>query len=290
MTEYKLSERSMSSQLVNLWHRCFDDYDEAVNYFFNCRYNPENCAVCCVNGKVISAMHTLPVKISYHNKIYNAQYVYAVGTLPEYRGQGYIKKLNEYVDSIALKRGMTFSTLLPASDTLYSYYKKLGYNEYFKIKHVEITPNLICNRNTISYETNTPSFEEMYKMRYHMYHNSCVYMDWNKCDINYAVNLNDIYGGKTIYAKNHGYAICRPIENDTIEITEIVYSNSIHDILSCVNKTFKASKYILRLPEFDNSFGKLGNIKNFGMIKVLSHNIDLTKMSKSSPYIGLTLD
>ncbi len=112
----------------------FNDRDDALDIFFSRVYTPAGNYCRCHEGKVVSAAQALPYRLCYHGQQTDAIYLYAVGTLPEFRGQHLISRLFKYMHRGLLCQGKTFSTLLIEQEDLQEMYEKLGY------AHVGICP------------------------------------------------------------------------------------------------------------------------------------------------------
>jgi predicted acetyltransferase len=111
----------------HLMQTVFNDRDEALDIFFTHVYNPAGNYCRCHEGQVVSAAQALPYRMRYHSHQSDAVYLYAVGTLPEFRGQHLISRLFKYMHRGLLCQGKVFSTLLIEQPGLQSMYEKLGY-------------------------------------------------------------------------------------------------------------------------------------------------------------------
>ena len=105
----------------------FSDRDEALDIFFSNVYSPAGNYCRCEEGQVVSAAQALPYRLLYHGQQADAVYLYAVGTLPEFRGQHLISRLFKYMHRGLLCQGRIFSTLLIEQEGLQQMYEKLGY-------------------------------------------------------------------------------------------------------------------------------------------------------------------
>ena len=105
----------------------FNDRDEALDIFFSRVYHPAGNYCRIEDGQVVSAAQALPYSLNYHGHRADAVYLYAVGTLPEYRGQHLISRLFKYMHRGLMCQGKVFSTLLIEQEGLQEMYEKLGY-------------------------------------------------------------------------------------------------------------------------------------------------------------------
>ena len=124
--------------LKKLWHISFGDDYSYINKFFSTAFQKENALVICDGDSVVSALYLMESHILKDGKIYKAYYVYAVATLPSYRGKGLMTALLNKADEIAKERCVSYLFLVPANATLYDMYEKLGYKKGFFCKEKSI--------------------------------------------------------------------------------------------------------------------------------------------------------
>ena len=110
-----------------LMQTVFNDRKEALDIFFSRVYAPAGNYCRIEEGQVISAAQALPYSVSYYGKRADAVYLYAVGTLPEFRGKHLISRLFKYMHRGLLCQGKVFATLLIEQEGLQAMYEKLGY-------------------------------------------------------------------------------------------------------------------------------------------------------------------
>ncbi len=111
----------------SLMQTVFNDSDEALDIFFSRVYTPDGNYCRLQQGQVISAAQAIPYRLLYHGQQTDAVYLYAVGTLPEFRGQHYISHLFKLMHRGLVCRGKVFSTLLIEQPGLQDMYENLGY-------------------------------------------------------------------------------------------------------------------------------------------------------------------
>ena len=110
-----------------LMQTVFNDSDKALDIFFSHMYTPSGNYCRVEDGQVVSAAQALPYSVNYHGQHADAVYLYAVGTLPQFRGQGMISRLFKYMHRGLLCQGKVFSSLLIEQPGLQEMYEKLGY-------------------------------------------------------------------------------------------------------------------------------------------------------------------
>ena len=110
-----------------LMQTVFNDREEALDIFFSRVYTTAGNYCRIKDGQVVSAAQALPYRLCYHGQQAEAVYLYAVGTLPEFRGQHLMARLFKYMHRGLLCQGKVFSTLLIEQEGLQLMYEKLGY-------------------------------------------------------------------------------------------------------------------------------------------------------------------
>ena len=105
----------------------FNDRDEALDIFFSRMYDPDGNYCRSHEGQIVSAAQALPYPLNYHGKQAEAVYLYAVGTLPQFRGQHLMARLFRHLHRGLLCRRKVFSALLIEEPGLQEMYEKLGY-------------------------------------------------------------------------------------------------------------------------------------------------------------------
>lgn len=124
---YRIAKQSDMPGILSLWEEAFGDTPEAVMVFFaafpHCRsYVAEE------DEKILSMVHAIPQTLS---PDYPAVYLYAVATDKAFRGKGICRNLMAFAEADLKKQGFIACVLTPASDTLFHYYKNLGYETAF---------------------------------------------------------------------------------------------------------------------------------------------------------------
>ena len=125
-------EEQKRAGVRHLMQTVFNDSDEALDIFFSRVYNPAGNYCRNHEGQVVSAAQALPYPLLYHGQQTDAVYLYAVGTLAEWRGQHLISRLFKYMHRGLLCQGKVFSTLLIEQEGLQEMYEKLGYAQVGK--------------------------------------------------------------------------------------------------------------------------------------------------------------
>lgn len=199
---------SMTERLKHIWQVCFGDSREYIDFYFAHRFRPEEMLVCLAEGQPVSMLSLLPAQLCYQGRRQTIRYVYAVATLPEYRGKGCARLLLEE----ASRQLHVPLALVPASDSLREYYGRLGFVDAFAIDQVTITPEEIAacgsERNGQEYWLLTVTPGEYYRIREEYFGTTGIsfngYVSWDEAAIAYALLENDFAEGYAYKVQHHG--------------------------------------------------------------------------------------
>lgn len=141
---------------------CFPDEEKTVlNNFFEKSVTPENVIATFLGEKIVNAMYLLESEIVLKSKEYNAIYVYGVCTHPEYRGKGLMKTAFKYLDESAISKSIDYLFLVPATESLFEMYKKLGYETGFTYEKSDVDFDEIFSEE----QSEAFTFEKYLQMR-----------------------------------------------------------------------------------------------------------------------------
>ena len=127
------------SRLKQLWQTCFGDSLAHVQQFHAIMGRPEDALIYVQDNTIVSALYLLDAGTFEQEPI---AYLYALGTLPEYRGQGFAGKLLHAAKNFARDRGFSAIVLCPETESLFTYYEKFGYQRSFSIAEGTFSKNL----------------------------------------------------------------------------------------------------------------------------------------------------
>lgn len=125
-------------QLKDLWIKVFDDDKKTVDYFFDNTVDINNVYSYKKNDKIVSAFYLIDTCIKKGSTELNGKYLFAAATLPEYRKMGIMSEMIKYAVNYNQALGVDCIFLYPANEELYSFYKKLGFEEKFFTRVYEI--------------------------------------------------------------------------------------------------------------------------------------------------------
>ena len=194
-------------ELKLLWSECFSDTSEFIDRYFDTMFEPNDVIVIRNNCKIV-AMATL------HRVIYVKKgkekpcgYLYAVGVKPQYRGQGYFKKLMAFAKKEAKTRGYAGIVTVPATESLFSLYKKMGYKIFSAFSLFKTEGD--CEQETERFPFVECSKQEFIKLRQEYLNTHKSYIKLNEKQLGFVY---DYIGEDNIFTttidKDKKYAIC----------------------------------------------------------------------------------
>ena len=126
---YKKANASDILKVKSLWQEVFEDTDDYILRFIN-HFGIENGYVCETNNEIVAMAFALPTILSFPEQL-PALYVYACATKSQYRKQGIMQNLLTFIFEEACNKHLTGVFLRPANENTASYYRKLGFEDFF---------------------------------------------------------------------------------------------------------------------------------------------------------------
>ncbi len=148
--------------LKRIWQRGFNDADGTIDAFFDRGKELFRCLVYCDGDTPIAAMYLFDCGLKCGDSLYKSAYLYALSTLPEYRGKGVMTELIQYALDFLEKNGYEYAFLSPSENSLVAYYERLGFSQCDMKKCADIPVDCIFDMPT---ETAVLSAGELYACR-----------------------------------------------------------------------------------------------------------------------------
>ena len=121
-------------QILELWNTVFGEDENFTKWYFDNIFKPEYTIAVFEDSKLISMLQMLPYEIKNYGKV---SYIFGACTYPEHRGKGLMAKLIAFSEKLDRESGVTASILIPQEKSLFDFYKRFGYEPYFKINYKE---------------------------------------------------------------------------------------------------------------------------------------------------------
>lgn len=121
----------MIREVKELWKLCFGDSDEFIDMYSRLKCPDSICSRIRRNGKVVSALQRIPYTLTYGGERIPVAYISGACTHPQYRSQGLMGQLLARAHRQMRSSGAWLSILLPAEESLNTYYARHGYHTCF---------------------------------------------------------------------------------------------------------------------------------------------------------------
>lgn len=278
-----------TNALKKIWQISFGDSAAYIDYFFSKLMQPENTLVYCESNHTPAAMlFLLPAELVLQGQSLPVQYIYAACTLPECRGRGYMKQLIDAASALGKSRGIYQTILVPAEESLFAYYEKNGYRNYFKRKSFGLSRSELEKYNGKGCQKLPVSVPGIIKQRNSSF-SAVGTVKWPDAHIKYAIEEAFICGGGVLYT-DFGYAFYKPYNN-----TLTVYETSIapqHFNAFCgllLNEFPNSQAFAFHVPaEWQTPEGVSAKSYWYGMLR--SESTKDYNPSEQGAYLSLALD
>lgn len=178
--------------ILRIWQTCFGDDEAFILSYLDSLMTDDNMLVYFAGDKPVAMASFLPIRIHQGDDILEGRYVYAVATLPDYRGQGYAAKILSTAKEIWQQPLL----LSPAEDSLYGYYQKQEFSPLYSEEKWEIIPKITDE------ETEKWVFEDIsaanYKETRDLRFAGDGYVEWEQNVVDFALRLAAEEGGKAL--------------------------------------------------------------------------------------------
>ncbi|MFA9465870.1 MAG: GNAT family N-acetyltransferase [Velocimicrobium sp.] len=189
-------------QLKEIWRECFHDEESYINFFFTNRFRNENMLVWIEEGVPVAMASLLPCmcwkKDGNTMRLIPTRYIYAVGTKPLYEGRGISTSLMSYINN-QLKKNQEIGILVPASESLVSFYQKRNFHVAISKKErmeqegneSDLIASSISNLRILEGKVSKRRYKEL--RDYWLGVDG--YIEWDEDAISYAIQENTFNGG-----------------------------------------------------------------------------------------------
>lgn len=232
--------------LKHIWKVCFDDPDTYIRFFFTNCFNPQNAVVACVDNKPVGVIHLLPAKLGEQRFLYG----YAIGVLPEFRGNNICQIMHDFVARYAERENAVYG-LHPANEKLFSFYHRIGLSDMYSLRLFDASE--LSQEETFLQQD--IEVAEYYRMRNEVF---APLVCWEEDMLAYILKEAKHFGGfaKKITLTDGERILFGRTVNDTVYIKETTMSDE--EILRTggyLKKLFGATSLHFLLPN-SSSLGK----------------------------------
>lgn len=238
----------LKKQIKDLWQLCFNDSEAFTELYFTHRYNNDVNIYIQSGEEIISALQMLPYQMTFCSSKIPTAYISGACTHPDYRGKGVMHELLSQAFARMQSQGVLLSTLIPANDYLFDYYRKKGYASIFNYTEENyLAKDTTFNVRGLRIETLSDFREDVYHYLSHkMKERSCC-IQHTAADLKVILADLRLTNGSLIIALREknicGVAFCYP-DGETLRINELLADNAEIEkaVLAKAAKQWKCNK------------------------------------------------
>ena len=119
--------------LKEMWKDIFKDSDKTVSALFDNVFSRDKIFTVGHGENIFSMLYYFDVYLKYRNETFKAAYICGVATKADKRSNGYAGGLIEYAVSEIKKKDYDIILLIPATLSLFAFYKKFGFEPFSEI-------------------------------------------------------------------------------------------------------------------------------------------------------------
>lgn len=238
--------------LCRIWNVCFGDGEDYVRFFYRENLGHIMTAVYAVDDQPVSMLHWFDALFADGDDLLDAKFLYAGGSLPEYRKHGYYTALFHYVEEYAKNNNCALFGK-PVRRDIIPYYQKLGFEQDASLKLVTVYPQI---KETVGFSPVSP--EDYNRMRDKAF-SSHPYVKWSDRHVRFCINETAFFGGRTLKVKLDGceyFIMCAP-QKDELKVIETNLSlNRLNRAAHALCETFSVKYLKAYLPDYLYSEGE----------------------------------
>ena len=214
-TGIRLARREEIPALTEIWRVCFHDTEDYIRFFYRENFDFLSAFVYTVDDRPVSMLHWMDSCFEDGAERLEAKFLYAGGTLPAYRKNGYYRALFEHVKKLAKQNGFLLFGK-PASWDLLPYYRSIGLEPDACFRLVTLRPGPAVPLSV------SPLSAEAYNRMRNRAFGGRPYAVWPDRHVRFCIAESEWFGGKTLAVETGGglcFLMGAP-ENDAFVITE----------------------------------------------------------------------
>jgi|GEM_PF-4148409 len=131
MEQFRYAKEHEKESIKALWNLCFPREEGFTEYVFSHLFSEETAIAGVENGSLLASMHCFPADLFLGGRVRKGAYFYGICTSPEARGRGIASRMIAFACGEMRRAGCEVALLIPASDSLFGYYAKLGFAPAF---------------------------------------------------------------------------------------------------------------------------------------------------------------
>lgn len=254
---FRVAQQADRKAVTLLFSQVFGDSVEFAETVFDTFAGANNVFIAQQGDTVISALFSVPVSLLERQGVY----FYGLCTHPDHRGKNTMTDLMDYAKTVLVQRGKTFAVLIPASESLFDYYKARGFETAFALRYIR---RPIRNNLWAQAEFDTITAKTLAQLR-QTYAPRSVQFE----SAGYIAVLTDLYsGGITTVYSDEGYGLYFK-KGDTLEFIELFAEGDrgAEKLIEAARQKTPAEDAVITLGAGETLFLGEGVCKDYGMIQ-----------------------
>ncbi len=127
----RFADKETEAAVRDMWRECFGDTEEFMEMYFSRKYRNQNTLIYFHGGRPAASLQMHPYRMTFYGHEVMLCYLSGICTLPRFRGHGFASALIREAHRESARRGALLTVLIPASEGLYGYYGRFGYEKVF---------------------------------------------------------------------------------------------------------------------------------------------------------------
>lgn len=279
----RFAQPADTEQIIGLWQQCFGDSPDFISFYLQHHPFSEKTLLLALEGDVVlSMLSLLPACFLCQGQQLPVRYVYAVGTDIRFRGQGLSTTLLDSAAQICRENNEAGLFLIPASQSLFSFYSARGFYNAFGLQTEMLLPADFADAqpsDEIFLKPIAP--EAIFPLRGRILGRHQPFIQWDTKALGYAVSATGAAGGDALgfYQGDTpvGYVFYEPFNGNCVIKEWGVPEHLERAALCALHARLQRPRYVLRRP----------GQTPYGMLRPVSGALSLPK---TLGYTGLILD
>ena len=246
------AEKRDIPSLCRIWNVCFGDGEDYVRFFYRENFDYITTLVYAADDKPVSMLHWFDAAFADGNEELDAKFLYAGGSLPEFRNNGYYTALFHYAENFAVNNNCAIFGK-PVRRDIIPYYEKIGFKQDASLKLVTVYPEI-----KEDFTFSAASAEDYNRMRNAAF-SSHPYVKWSDRHVRFCINETAFFGGRTLTVSLDGreyFIMCAP-QNENLKVIETNLSvEQIKRIAFALCEAFSVKLLKAYLPDYLCSEGE----------------------------------
>lgn len=252
------AKKEYMPQIKDLWEKIFDDGTEGFSEFLFSVTDLEDIYIVIEDEKVVSMLIAV-TEVVYKDK--KGFYLYSACTEPDYRNRKFMQKLVDFACEDQKTKGREFCILEPATDSLFDFYQKIGFDNILSLKKCDYTIKRNLWRKA---EFDIVTAARFKTVRDKFYKGNILHYTPKSYE-KYAQYLYT-FGGSTAET-DKAYAVYY-IENDVIKVSELLSETSFDAVylLQAIREKEGCEKAEIYIPENSDLYlGDVSTVKRYSV-------------------------